>query len=237
MERFYFDKLWRRDRNGFRHYLKEWWQDLTPLERRKIVLALIKEGKRAELFNHEINFLLKRFFRVSDLLINLTWRVRSVLSYPTWLLRIVYERYKTDPQFRERRDGIFLLRKAIYKELDEFIPHTDLYMFLKRMNPEEVLRAKENHDKAFEKALKNVGRVEGSFLHELENGGRIRDVYEKYAVEFRKLDLHDLLYWIVECSYYTALIDSAVLDKLAEMAGVETPCIGLKLGRWIENGL
>lgn len=225
MERFYFDKVWRRERRAFKQLLMDWWLNkLSSEERRKIVGTMIREGERCGLFHYEINQLLNHFFGISDFFPDQHHKFRKLMDYPLWVLRLACELHQS-----KTFKWLNSISYHIYKNYRYWIDSKDLYWLLNRLNTEEFLKIKEKHDKKVYEAQRVVSHLEMSFILDIESSCDIQGVYARYLNEFEQVELEHLLYFLVQSVYYPVLIDSAVIDKLSVLAGVEPPNLGMKV--------
>lgn len=217
VDRFYFSKIWRRERNILRKGIKEWFVNrLSSKERRTLIRMFWKKGLNFGLFPWDVNNYIRNQFGISLFEVRRYWGVISVLTLPTWALRKALEL---------RRKGIERVGKisyTIYEEYGFWAEPKLLWKFFNLMDPAEVLRFKKRYDTTLLESLHKVGRVEQDFILAIEEN-KDQNVYEKFAREFGKIPLESLFFYVCNCQHIPALIDAVLIDKVAECAGLEPP--------------
>ena len=222
-DRFYFSKLWHNERRAFKKGLKEWFVNtLSSKERRLIIREFYKKGLDSGLFEYEVNQILYKLFGISLFCADNYWKLVQVLKLPTWILKEVV---KISCKFE--KPNSWKIAQAINNRWRMWISPQLIWFFLNNLDINQVIEAKERHDNLLKQALRNVSRVEQEFILAIEENPDI-SVYEEFADRFRGLSLQDVYFYIYSAKYYTALIDSALIDLIVEHAGLKPP----ELWRW-----
>jgi hypothetical protein len=217
-DRFYFSKLWHNERRAFKKSLKEWFvKTLSSKERRLIVKEFYKAGLESGLFEYEVNGGLYDLFGISLFCADNHWKLVQVLKLPTWILK---EIVKISCEFE--KPNSWKISQAINNRWRMWIPPQLIWFFLNHLDVNRVIEAKERHDSLLKQALRNVGQVEQDFILAIEGNPDI-SIYEEFADRFRGLQLQNLYFYTHSAKYYTALIDSALIDLIVERAGLKPP--------------
>ena len=224
-DRFYFSKLWYNERKAFKKGLKEWFVNtLSSKERRLIIREFYKKGLDSGLFECEVNQILYKLFGISLFCADNYWKHVQILEMPTWLLKRIVKIYS-----ELERPACWKIADQLHKEFGIYPSCSLIWNLLFKTDTDRVIKAKEHHDKLLEKALKSVGKIEQDFILAVEeNPNDLSSVYKEFAKRFESLQIQDLYFYVSSAEFYTALIDSALIDQVVERIGLKPP----ELWRW-----
>jgi len=216
LNRIYFRKIWRRERRLFKRDLNNWFKALSSEERRKVVKAFYKEGLKAKLFEHEVNALLYFYFGISLFNVGRYWKTIQILNLPTWILKEIVKIGNEVGVW-----GYWKVSHKLFEKHKVWVSSNLVYLFLTRFDVEKTIKIKEEYDKALTRALRNVEGIHQDFILAIEENAKdLPSIYAEFAEKFKEIDLQDLFFYVNACTYYTALIDSALIDKVVEKIGL-----------------
>jgi len=232
LNRCYFPKFWRMERRYFKGALNEWFGKLDSVNKRKLLKQFYAIGLESGLFEHEVNGLIYYYFNVSLFKAGRYWKRVRILNLPTWILREIV-------RIRAKLDNLSGWRIAheLYEKKKVWVEPSIIYHFLNHFNVDETIRVKEAHDELQVKALREVGHLEQDFILAVEeNLNNTISIYEEFAEKFKEVDLPSLFFYVNASTYYTALIDSALIDKIAEVVGTDQPELWRRvMERWTQR--